>query len=179
MFSKIYKITSSLWQWMKTIWAENAMKQWGSGYSVQLLKSQKNLKPVVVLLNQSVMPLKVTAAAPSVHVHSISVSHCHFLKSQITFTSVDSSALIIFRHNMTPLFFLFILFVSVCFFIQQHWISIRSFCFAHSCLSGSYPITYGDKFTETMLWPEMHFCCVCSQSWMDWIPRELLLVWPK
>lgn len=72
----------------------NATKQWGSGYSVQLLQSQKNLKPVVVLLKQSMMPLKVTAAALSVLVHGISNSLCHFLKSQVTFTSVDPSALI-------------------------------------------------------------------------------------
>lgn len=38
------------------------------------------------------MPLKVTAAALSVLVHSISNSLCHFLKSQVTFTPDDLRA---------------------------------------------------------------------------------------
>lgn len=73
----------------------NRTKQCGSGHSVQLLQSQKNPKPVVELLKQSMMPLKVTAAALSVLVHGISDSLCHFLKSQVTVTSVDPSALIL------------------------------------------------------------------------------------
>lgn len=47
----------------------------------------------MVLLKQSMTPLKVTAAALSVLVHEISISLCHFLKSQITFTSPDPRAL--------------------------------------------------------------------------------------
>lgn len=51
---------------------------------------------MVVLLTQSMMPLNVTAAALSVLAHSISNSLCHFLKSQVTFTTVDPSAFILY-----------------------------------------------------------------------------------
>lgn len=47
----------------------------------------------MALKNQSVMLLKVTAAALTVLVHTISNSLCHFLKSQVTFTPVDPAAL--------------------------------------------------------------------------------------
>lgn len=57
------------------------------------------LYSVMVLLKQSMTPLKVTAAALSVLVYDVSNSLCHFLKSQITFTSFDPLALTVHPGN--------------------------------------------------------------------------------
>lgn len=57
--------------------------QWGLGYSVQLLQSQKNLKPVVVLQKKTY---------DAVQSDSSWILHTDPLKRQVTFTPSDPTA---------------------------------------------------------------------------------------
>lgn len=135
------------------------------------------------------MPLKVTAAALSVLVHSISNSLCHFLKSQVTFTPDDLCAP---TAPPPPL--------PLCFC----WERSSEATWSPDCASASPKRQDGRRcksaaiafvsraaqlrlwccyeFTARMPWPQLAFWPRCSQT----RPRSSqakdaleLLVWPK
>lgn len=113
------------------------------------------------------MPLKVTAAALSVLVHTISNSLCHFLKSQVTFTPVDPAALKCWERRSEATRrpgIRYLLMPAGNVRADRRRTARGSFCLAGKTavfVTHSFPFFFSpcsSEFTERMAYPELPFC---------------------